>query len=54
LKISIKAQTDTYVENISVIDVIDVRKALKEGKKLKNLNQMSLLFIKLIIQKAVK
>lgn len=50
VKVSVTSKTGLYFEEtISIYDLVDVRKKLKQGSSLQEINQMSLLFLKLML-----
>lgn len=49
LRIEVQQGEMRFEETISVYDFVDIKKLLRVGKKLKEINEYSLLFVKLMI-----
>lgn len=49
LRIEVQQGEIRFEETISVYDFVDIKKMLRAGKKLKEINEFSLLFVKLMI-----
>lgn len=49
LKVMVQKEEYKFEETLHIYDFIDIKKQLKSGKKLEQINQMSLLFLKLMI-----
>lgn len=49
LRIEVQQGEMRFEETISVYDFVDIKKLLRAGKKLKEINEFSLLFVKLMI-----
>lgn len=45
----VERQQERFEETLNIYDFINIKKQLKSGKKLDEINQMSLLFLKLMI-----
>lgn len=53
LKIEVGTGDSRFEETISVYDFVDIKKLLRAGKKLKEINEYSLLFLKLMISTGI-
>ena len=49
LRIEVQHGEMRFEETVSVYDFVDIKKMLRAGKKLKEINEFSLLFVKLMI-----
>ena len=49
LRIEVQQGEMRFEETVSVYDFVDIKKLLRAGKKLKEINDFSLLFVKLMI-----
>ena len=48
-KVTVKSGENWFEETVGLFDFIDVKKKLREGKKLGEMNGLSLLFLKMMI-----
>ena len=49
LRVMVQKQELKFEETLHIHDFVDIKKQLKNGKKLEEINQMSLLFLKLMV-----
>lgn len=54
LKVEVRKHELYFEETISIYDFVDIKKLIKAGKTMQQINQFSLLFLKLMISTAVQ